>query len=124
MSDTWSKVKSLLGFSEECLNSGIKSLRGECKCPKYFEGRLCENTVCVNNGTRVPSARDPNVFVACRCPHPQYISGICGFSFFRFQEHLALISYSRHSYRAQLCFTSLMTAYSKFIQMKQFNFSL
>uniref|UniRef100_A0A914XIU4 EGF-like domain-containing protein n=1 Tax=Plectus sambesii TaxID=2011161 RepID=A0A914XIU4_9BILA len=75
MSDTWNKVKTLLGFSEECQNSGIKSLRGECKCPKYFEGRLCENTICVNNGTRVPSALNPEVFTSCRCSYPEYITG-------------------------------------------------
>jgi len=48
----WDSFKKMMGFSPECRNGGYKDLRGDCMCPKYFEGNQCERIICINNGTK------------------------------------------------------------------------
>lgn len=75
LSNTLGKLKKMLGMSPNCVNGGTKTLKGDCVCPKYFKGDLCQETICINNGTFV---KVPNLIparFACKCPHPEYISG-------------------------------------------------
>uniref|UniRef100_A0A915ABW2 EGF-like domain-containing protein n=1 Tax=Parascaris univalens TaxID=6257 RepID=A0A915ABW2_PARUN len=74
-SNSIEKLKKILGLTPECLNGGTKTMRGECICPKYYKGKLCQEIVCVNNGTRVKVTRHPPAEYVCKCPHPEYISG-------------------------------------------------
>ncbi|VDK51532.1 unnamed protein product [Anisakis simplex] len=65
----------MLGFTPECLNGGTRTARGDCICPKYYQGDRCEEIICVNNGTRVKVTKTmPDEYI-CKCPHPEYISG-------------------------------------------------
>lgn len=75
MADSLEYLKKMLGLTPDCLNGGMKTLRGECICPKFYRGHLCEELVCVNNGTLV---KIPKLFptqYSCRCPYPEYIHG-------------------------------------------------
>uniref|UniRef100_A0A915PLL5 EGF-like domain-containing protein n=1 Tax=Setaria digitata TaxID=48799 RepID=A0A915PLL5_9BILA len=73
--DSFEYLKELLGFTPDCLNGGTKTLRGECICPKFYRGHLCEELVCVNNGTLVKIPKLIPTQYACRCPYPEYIHG-------------------------------------------------
>ncbi|VBB34821.1 unnamed protein product, partial [Acanthocheilonema viteae] len=68
-------LKKMLGLTADCLNGGMKTLRGECICPKFYRGELCEKIVCVNNGTLVKIPNLVPVQYTCRCPQPEYIHG-------------------------------------------------
>ncbi|MFH4977411.1 hypothetical protein AB6A40_004120 [Gnathostoma spinigerum] len=75
VSNTLEKLKKMLGLTPECLNGGTKTLQGDCRCPKYYAGDLCQDIVCINNGTRVIVSNTLPTQYACRCVHPEYISG-------------------------------------------------
>lgn len=75
MSDSIEYLKKMLGLTPDCLNGGLKTLRGECVCPKFYRGELCEELICVNNGTLVKIPKLVPVQYACRCPHPEYVHG-------------------------------------------------
>lgn len=69
MSSTWDKLKKLLGFGPNCLNGGTKLLSGDCMCPQYFEGKQCEQIICLNDGK-------PNTNrTACTCPDQEHFRG-------------------------------------------------
>ncbi|KAI6182379.1 EGF-like domain-containing protein [Aphelenchoides bicaudatus] len=68
-------MKKLMGFSPNCHNGGHKNLRGNCECPKYFEGDLCEKIICINNGTKTTIKTMIPVQEVCKCPYPRFISG-------------------------------------------------
>uniref|UniRef100_A0A915ECB8 EGF-like domain-containing protein n=1 Tax=Ditylenchus dipsaci TaxID=166011 RepID=A0A915ECB8_9BILA len=73
-SSVWENMKKMMGFSPDCLHGGHKNLRGNCVCPKYYEGNLCESIICANNGTR---KKAPLSFTEemCVCPYPDFITG-------------------------------------------------
>lgn len=73
-STVWEGMKKMMGFSPDCLNGGHKNLRGNCICPKYYEGSLCESIVCANNGTRKRSHFSFPEEI-CVCPFPDFIGG-------------------------------------------------
>ncbi|VDN23827.1 unnamed protein product [Gongylonema pulchrum] len=75
MSDSIEYLKKMLGLTPDCLNGGLKTLRGECVCPKFYRGELCEEIVCINNGTLIKVPNLVPARYACKCPHPEYIHG-------------------------------------------------
>ncbi|EFO25807.2 hypothetical protein LOAG_02678 [Loa loa] len=75
MTDSLEYLKKMLGLTPDCLNGGTKTLRGECACPKFYRGNLCEELVCVNNGTLVKIPNLVPTQYTCRCPYPEYIHG-------------------------------------------------
>ncbi|MCP9260529.1 hypothetical protein DINM_003478 [Dirofilaria immitis] len=66
-------LKKMLGLTPDCHNGGVRTLRGECICPKFYRGHLCQELICVNNGTLVKTSKLAQY--TCRCPHPEYIHG-------------------------------------------------
>ncbi|CAG9530360.1 unnamed protein product [Cercopithifilaria johnstoni] len=75
MMDSLEYLKKMLGFTPDCLNGGMKTSGGECICPKFYRGHLCEELVCINNGTLVKIPKLVPAQYTCRCPHPEYIHG-------------------------------------------------
>uniref|UniRef100_A0A0R3S282 EGF-like domain-containing protein n=1 Tax=Elaeophora elaphi TaxID=1147741 RepID=A0A0R3S282_9BILA len=75
MMDSLEYLKKMLGLTPDCLNGGMKTLRGECICPKFYRGHLCEELICVNNGTLVKIPKLVPTQYTCKCPHPEYIHG-------------------------------------------------
>ncbi|KAE9547742.1 hypothetical protein FO519_009045 [Halicephalobus sp. NKZ332] len=74
VSGLWNKVKTMVGFTPDCLNGGTKRLGGKCFCPEYFLGDHCETKQCLNNGTLTRTRTIPMEEI-CKCPHPQFITG-------------------------------------------------
>ncbi|KAK6028299.1 hypothetical protein OSTOST_05658 [Ostertagia ostertagi] len=50
MKTTWDDIKELLGFVPTCLNGGTRTPGTTCRCPKLFEGALCDKKICLNGG--------------------------------------------------------------------------
>ncbi|KAK5970085.1 hypothetical protein GCK32_011589 [Trichostrongylus colubriformis] len=50
MKTTWNDIKELLGFVPTCLNGGTREPGTTCRCPKLFEGALCDKKICLNGG--------------------------------------------------------------------------
>ncbi|VDM92811.1 unnamed protein product [Onchocerca ochengi] len=73
MSDSLEYLKKMLGLTPDCINGGMKTLRGECICPKFYRGDLCEELICINNGTLVKTQKLAQY--TCRCPYPEFIYG-------------------------------------------------
>lgn len=75
ITNTIENLKKMLGFTPPCLNGGMKTLRGECICPKFFRGPVCGEMVCINNGTLERVRERNSTQYSCRCPNPEYIHG-------------------------------------------------
>ncbi|KAK6034856.1 hypothetical protein COOONC_27639 [Cooperia oncophora] len=74
MKTTWDDIKELLGFVPTCLNGGTRTPGTTCRCPKLFEGALCDKKICLNGG-KLERAKYGPVSWDCKCPTPQYIEG-------------------------------------------------
>ncbi|WKX88142.1 hypothetical protein Q1695_008062 [Nippostrongylus brasiliensis] len=72
--NTWDDLKELLGFVPTCLNGGTREPGTTCRCPKLFEGALCDKKICLNGG-KLEKAKYGPVSWDCKCPTPQYIEG-------------------------------------------------
>lgn len=70
----WHNMMKMMGFIPECRNDGMRGTRGDCVCPKHYEGEFCEKIICENSGMRVKLSHYANEEV-CRCPDPDYITG-------------------------------------------------
>ncbi|VDO69571.1 unnamed protein product [Heligmosomoides polygyrus] len=66
---TWDDIKELLGFVPTCHNGGTRTPGTTCRCPKLFEGALCDKKICLNGG-KLERAKFGPV-----CPTPQFIEG-------------------------------------------------
>ncbi|KAL6732109.1 hypothetical protein Aduo_002905 [Ancylostoma duodenale] len=71
---TWNDLKELLGFVPNCMNGGTRTGGTTCRCPKLFEGALCDKRICLNGG-KLERAKYGPVSWDCKCPTPQYIEG-------------------------------------------------
>ncbi|XGW23886.1 hypothetical protein V3C99_005809 [Haemonchus contortus] len=74
MKTTWDDIKELLGFIPTCHNGGTRTPGATCRCPKLFEGALCDKKICLNGG-KLERAKYGPVSWDCKCPTPQYIEG-------------------------------------------------